>query len=330
MNIAVVMDPLDRVRYNHDTTVALMKEAASRGHELFHALSSGVVLGNGVALRCNKVRAPGGRLREPIELDGQAVLPCAAFDSVWVRKDPPFDAEYLATTYLLDHAPEGVFVMNSPRGIRDANEKLSACYFADCCPHTLVSQSPAELDAFRRSVGGAVVIKPLFECGGNGVFLVADQDPNRMSLLRAATNGGLTRVVAQELVDGYREGDKRILLLDGEPLGAVLRVNRQGGFAHNLNAGGEALKAELGPADLAVCRKVAPWLRQRGLWFVGIDVIQGRLIEINVTSPTCLQEMDRLNGTRLASPVLDFVEARAGLLRQSVGRGDRDEHAAQP
>lgn len=312
MQIAVIMDPLESIRIDHDTTYVLMREAVRRGHAVWHVAPAGVgCLDGRTVLVGRQFHATGDRARS-FEVGPMLLLNVEGLDAVLVRTDPPFDADYLAVTQLLDLLPSRVFVMNRPSGLRDANEKLAALHFPDLGPKTWVGQNLHALDAFRESVGGSVVVKPLDGFGGAGVFLVRADDPNRSALLKAVTRGGTVKALAQEVVPGSEAGDRRIILLDGRPLGAVLRRNTTGAFAHNLAAGGEAIASPLTAADQALCERLAPWLRARGLWFAGIDVVGGRLIEINITSPTCLQEINRLDGVALEGPILDFVEERAG------------------
>ena len=307
MRIAVVMDPLSTVDPDHDSTYVLMREAHRRGHEVHHVAPSGVEYRGGAS------RLRGRRL-------DLSTWPIAAgpmgeverVDAVLIRTDPPFDADYLAVTQLLDLLPPGVFVMNRPRGLRDANEKLAALRFPELGPPTLISQDEAAIEAFRVEVGGAMVVKPLDGHGGSGVFLVQGDDPNRRALVRGATRGGTAKVVAQGVVEGSEAGDVRVIVLGGEPIGAVLRRNDRGDFAHNLAIGGRAYKAEVGVAERRVCDAIAPWLRASGLYLAGIDLVGGKLIEVNVTSPTCLQEINRLDGVRLEAAVVDFIEGEVG------------------
>jgi glutathione synthase len=238
---------------------------------------------------------------ESVELSGEDL------DAVLIRTDPPFDGDYLADTQLLDLLRPLPFLMNRPSGLRDANEKLAALHFPDLVPETCITSNTAEIEQFRREQGGVIVLKPLLGHGGAGVCRL---EAGQIDRIEALTARGRNRVVAQALVPGAERGDKRIILLDGEPLGAVLRRNDQGGFVHNLAAGGSAHPAEVSEADRAICSRVAPWLRERGLWLAGIDILGGRLIEINVTSPTCVQEINRFNGVRLEREIVDFVERR--------------------
>ena len=311
MRIAVIMDPLESVVLDHDTTYVLIREADRRGHEVYHVAPAGVGSVDGAATLAGRRVRPTGDEARPFDVGPDRVLSGDDLDAVLIRTDPPFDADYLAVTLLLDLLPPRVFVMNRPAGLRDANEKLAALHFPDLGPRTWVGQDARALDAFRESVGGSVVVKPLDGFGGSGVMLVTANDPNRPALLKAITRGGTVKAIAQEVVPGAEMGDRRIILLDGEPLGAVLRLNTTGAFVHNLAAGGRALASPLTDADRALCARLAPWLRERGLWLAGIDVVGGKLIEINVTSPTCVQEINRLDGVALERTIVDFIETKA-------------------
>jgi glutathione synthase len=207
----------------------------------------------------------------------------------------------------------GPLLINHPRGLRAANEKLFALRFPDLVPPTLVSAGLAQLRAFIDAQGGDGVIKPLDGCGGQGVLRVRRGDPNLSALLEIATSGGKVPVMAQAYLPAVREGDKRIILLGGEPLGAVLRVPRDGELRANFASGGSAAPAALTSRDREICRRLAPALNELGLWFAGIDVIGGRLTEVNLTSPTGLVEIDALSGDSLEARVVEFALERAGL-----------------
>lgn len=308
LRIAVVMDPLETIRPDHDTTYVIILEALARGHAVHHVAPAGVGYRDGMTILRGRRLHLTDEPNRLFDVDPFESLPGPAWDAVLIRTDPPFDADYLSVTQLLDFLPSRTFVMNRPAGLRDANEKLAALVFPDLCPPTRISQDPAELDEFRKAVGGDVVVKPLDGFGGRGVLLVRADDPNRPALLRAVTCNGRTKALAQAVVDRAERGDVRILLLDGKPIGAVLRRNDTGGFVHNLAAGGSAHKHALTDAEVAICERVGPWLRDQGLSFVGLDVIGGKLIEINVTSPTCVQEINRLDGVKLEREIVDFVE----------------------
>lgn len=311
MKFAIIMDPLELVDPDHDTTYVIMVEASSRGHELIHVPPAGVLyIEDSVQFRGREVQVL-PRPSSPFVIGAEVLLPGDWFDVVLVRTDPPFDADYLAVTQLLDLLPERVFVMNRPQGLRDANEKLAALCFPALSPPTCVCTTAADVERFQRIYPGDLVLKPLNGHGGRGVWLARAGDPDLSERLSSFSQGFTTKFIAQTPIPGYEQGDKRILLLDGEPIGAVLRRNTSGGFTHNLATGGEAFATTLSTEDLLICREVAPWLKARGLWFVGLDVIGGRLTEINVTSPTGVQEVNRLEGVKLERLIIDFVERNA-------------------
>jgi len=310
MKMVFVMDPLEGIQRDHDTSYLFLQEAVRRGHQVDHVLPSQVRWDSWRVVFVGRSVSFDGPPEAPERLGPPRLIEGPDLDVVLIRTDPPFDADYLAVTLLLDLLPDSVVILNRPSGLRDANEKLAALHFPDLTPATLVSQDPEAIDEFRQRVGGAIALKPLDGFAGKGVLLIRDGDPNRRALIGMATQGGTVKVVAQQLVD-TSQGDKRILVLDGQPLGAVLRRNDTGAFTHNLASGGRALPARVEESDRRIVERIAPWLRQRGLDFVGIDLLGGKLIEINVTSPTCAQELNRFDGIHVERLVLDHLERRA-------------------
>lgn len=235
----------------------------------------------------------------------------ATLDAVFVRKDPPFDAGYLYLTQQLDLVKDRVLVMNDPTGVRDANEKLFAFQFLEFMPRSLVSAEPAQIIEFVTTVGGTAVLKPLDGAGGSGVVVLTAGDRNVRSMVDIMTLEGKRLAMVQEYQPAIRQGDKRILLLDGEPLGAILRVPREDDVRANIHAGGQVQACDLTPREQEMVKAVAPKLRQHGLWFVGLDVIGEKLIEVNVTSPTGIQELGRHQGKQPEQDVIAWVERRA-------------------
>jgi glutathione synthase len=317
MRIGFLMDPLERVRADHDSTFALMLEAQRRGLEIRELRQEWLYVADGRAhsrMRTVEVqRKEGGHFR----VEGEYDAPLAELDVLFLRKDPPVDVEFVRSTQLVELG-SGPLLINHPRGLREANEKLFALRFPDLLPPTLVARDLARLRAFIDAQGGDGVVKPLDGCGGQGVLRVRCGDPNLSSLLEIATNGGRVPVMAQAYLPDVREGDKRIILLGGEPIGAVLRVPRPGELRANFASGASAAPASLTSRDREICRRLSPALNELGLWFVGIDVIGGRLTEVNVTSPTGLVEIDALSGESLEARVIDFVLQRAGLRARSA------------
>lgn len=308
MRLLFVMDRVETILVDADTSFALMLEAEARGHRVDHCLITELYAVNGHARarvrRANSTRAA----IAPVTLGAAEEAGLDEFDVVFVRKDPPFDANYLWATQVLELARNDTFIVNDPRGLRDANEKLYACHFPSVMPKTLVSSDKAQIAAFVQEVGGAGVIKPLDGAGGEGVMALTVGDSNFNAIIEAATRTGSRMAMVQEFLPEVRQGDKRILLLDGEPLGAILRVPKSDELRSNIHVGGSVVAAELDDADRAIVAALAPRLRADGLWFVGLDVIGGRLTEVNVTSPTGIQQMSRLSGQNLSARVISWLE----------------------
>lgn len=311
MRVLFVMDPVTTVLVEEDTTFALMLEADRRGHRVDHCLVRDVSLQDGVARATVRQARPRPDPADPVPLGEPEDLELRHVDVVFVRKDPPFDSEYLWLTLLLEHLRGQTLVVNDPRGLRDANEKLYACQFPELMPRTLVASSKARIKRFLDEVDGKAVIKPVEGHGGGGVFALLSGDNNLNGLIEAVTQNGTRVAMVQELIPEVTEGDKRILLLDGEPLGAILRVP-QGDWRSNIHVGGKVVRSDLSDADRRIVAAMAPRLREDGLWFVGLDVIGGKLTEVNVTSPTGIQQMTRLDGVDYPARVVDWLEGRAG------------------
>ena len=306
---AFIMDPIQDVLIDKDTTFVFMLEAQRRGHKLAY-----IEMGD---LFIERTR-PMARTRQ-IELRreegrhftflGQTVEPLGGFDAIFMRKDPPFDIAYLHATQLLDLAQaEGAVVLNNPGGLRAANEKLFALNFSAVIPPTLVSQDAERLKAFLEELGGEMIIKPVDGHGGAGIFYVQREDRNLNSILETATREGREPIIAQQYLPAVRQGDKRLIVLNGEPLGCTLRVPRADEHRGNIHVGGTCIKAAITPHDREICALVGPRLRREGLYFVGLDIIGEYLTEVNVTSPTGVQEIDRLDQVCLEARVIDFAE----------------------
>jgi glutathione synthase len=313
---AFVMDPLEKVLPDKDTTFAFMLEAIGRGHQAyFVALHDLFAVGNrpcAGARRCAVMRAtPHYRF-----LDDGAEYPLAAFDAIFMRKDPPADAAYLYATMLLSLTDRSrTFVLNEPAGLREANEKLYALNFPGAIPPTLVSQDLGRLKRFMAEQGGQMIVKPLDGHGGESVFLAAAEDRNLNAILEAVTRFESRPIMAQRYLPEIRDGDKRLIVLDGEPLGCTLRVPRDDENRGNIHVGGNCVRAEITARDREICAMLRPRLKRDGLYFVGLDIIGNYLTEVNVTSPTGIQEIDRLNGENLEARVIDFVEQRVAALK---------------
>jgi glutathione synthase len=317
MRFVFVMDTLDRVNPEKDTSFAFIAAAEARGHEALHARIQDLsVLRGAASARVRRVRTL--EVAPFISLDLESAnVPLADVDAVFIRKDPPFDAAYLYATLLLEHARgnvaggrRGPVIVNDPRGLRDANEKLYAMNFSDWTPTTLVTADRDAIFDFVSSVGGSAVIKPLDGAGGSGVMMLRKDDKNARAIVDVLTREGLQLAMVQEFLPSVTVGDKRVLLLDGEPLGAILRVPRGDDLRSNIHVGGSVVPTELTAKELELVKAIAPRLRKDGLVFVGLDVIGERLTEVNVTSPTGIQELGRFTNTKPADKVIAWVEAK--------------------
>lgn len=292
MRVLVLMDPWEKLNPKTDTTLVIVEEARARGHEVAWCEPRALFL-DGPEVWADLEGGP---------------RPLAAYDAVLMRKDPPFDLDYYFATLLLERARGRTLLVNDPRGLRDANEKLYIFNFPELIAPTRVLRRVAALKQWLTELGGEMIVKPLDACGGAGVFHVRAEDRNTNAILETCTANETKWVMAQKYLPEARQGDKRILLLDGEPLGAVLRVPRADETRGNLHVGGTATRTALTERERAICAQVGARLKQEGLYFVGLDVIGGMLTEVNVTSPTGIQEIDHLEGTQLEARVVDWLE----------------------
>ena len=308
LQIGVVMDPVDNINIDKDTTFVLMLEAQRRGHEIYFMEIDDLFLRGGTPYGRHR-RLELARADPHYRLGAAKTGALEDFDSVWMRKDPPFDMKFFFTTHLLSLVDERrCFLFNNPKGLREANEKLYALRFPEQIPQTLVASDREALKSFMTELGGEMIVKPLDGCGGSGVFYLNFQDRNTNSILEAATDNGRRLIMAQRYLPEIRQGDKRIIVLNGEPLGAVLRVPLESETRGNIHVGGQCVKTAVTDRDREICAALEPSLRADGLFFVGLDVIGSYLTEVNVTSPTGIQEVNALNGVCLESQVVDFVE----------------------
>jgi len=312
MRFVFVMDPVSTVIVDEDTSFALMLEAQSRGHHVDHCLPGDVGLrGRRVIARVRRATMHNDAA-SPITLADPEDIDLANVDAVFIRQDPPFTDAYLWLTLVLDHLEGQTLVVNSPRGLREANEKLYAHHFPEVAPATIMTSHKDEILRFLSDVGGKAVLKPIDGHGGESVFLLSEGDTNLNALIEAVTHVGARNAIVQALIpEIYDEGDKRILLVDGELLGVVGRVPSKGDIRSNVHVGGSAAPATLTDADREIIETIGPRLVADGLFFVGLDVIGGKLIEVNVTSPTLIQQMSRLVGENLSATVIDKLEEKA-------------------
>jgi glutathione synthase len=315
--VAIQMDPIEPIDIDADSTFALALEAQRRGHALFHYLPTqlsyrqGRVVAKARPLEVRRERGRHARTGEP------EVLDLAGVDVVLMRQDPPFDLQYISATHLLDRIHPETLVVNDPTSVRNAPEKLFVTHFHELMPPTLITYDAAEVKAFRQEHGD-VIVKPLYGNGGAGIFHLRPEDPNLNSLLETLYAATREPLMVQKYVPAIREGDKRIILVDGKPKGAVNRVPAKDETRANLHVGGRAEKAVLSRRDHEICEAIGEALHRQGLIFVGIDVIGGYLTEINVTSPTGLQEIDRFDQVSLEADIWDVIEERHGETRQSL------------
>lgn len=293
LDVLFILDPPETFDPHADSTVVMITEALRRGHRAFGTLLSGLSLwGNEARARTGELRVrDDGRIELSPDRERRAL---ESFGVVVMRKDPPVDTAYLAATWILDHAR--TLVVNAPTGLRELNEKLAIARFPELTPRTHVSRDTDELHELLGELGGRMIVKPVYGFGGREILMAKTGDPNLASILELATAEGTRWTVAQEYLPSAAEGDKRILLVDGEPLGAVLRVPAAGELRNNFHAGGRPAQSPLSDRDRAICSRVGPVMRDLGQFFVGLDVIGGLLTEINVTSPTGMQEINRLEG----------------------------------
>ena len=310
MRFVYVMDPMDRVLPDKDTTFAFVRAAQARGHEALHCLPRDLFVEDG-DLHAFVSKLVVSDIAPYYQLSGREAVRLADVQAVLIRKDPPFDVPYLYATLLLERLRDRTIVMNDPRGLRDANEKLYTLNFARHMPRTWVGADRDRIFEFVKHVGGRAVIKPLYGAGGAGVLALTEGDKNARSIVDLLTVEGTQVAMVQEYVPAVEEGDKRVLLLDGQVLGSILRVPRKDDHRSNIHVGGTVVPSELTDAERAIVADIAPRLAKDGLIFVGLDMIGGHLTEVNVTSPTGIQELSRHKGTDMAVPVIQWLEKRA-------------------
>jgi glutathione synthase len=305
-----IVDPLPGLNPDADTSVVFMRDAVRRGHEVATCGVGDLSVGPSGRTQANWVDTRAREGRDWYTLGASGTSELGAFDVVWMRKDPPYDLNYFFVTHLLDLVSPKTLVVNSPRGLREVTEKLFILRFPDVCPESLVSRNIKELLAFREKLGGEMIIKPLDGCGGEGVFHLTKDDRNVQTILELGTRHGTSYQIAQRYIPEVRAGDKRIIVVEGEPVGAVLRVPQHWESRANFHVGGTAAKTPITARERAICARIGPELVAHGIVFAGIDVIGDWLTEVNVTSPTGIQEINRLDGVQLERLVLDAVVRR--------------------
>jgi glutathione synthase len=311
LSVAVQMDPIERINIAADSTFRIMEEAQARGHRLFYytpdrlALDDGRVTARGWPVEVRRQRG------DHFSLGPEATIDLAGQDVVWLRQDPPFDMGYITTTHILDRIHPRTLVVNDPFWVRNYPEKLLVLEFRDLIPPTTIARDLATLKAFKARHGD-IILKPLYGNGGAGVFRLDPNDRNFNALWELFAGINREPLIAQKFLPAVEKGDKRIILVDGEAVGAINRVPSEGETRSNLHAGGRAEKAGLTARDREICAAIGPDLKARGLIFVGIDVIGDYLTEINVTSPTGIREIKRFGGPDIAALIWDAIETRRG------------------
>jgi glutathione synthase len=312
LKVGFQMDPIASISITADSTFRLALEAQGRGHELCYwtpdrlAYQEGRVIARGWPLTVQAVKGDHFALGEERTYDLGANL-----DVVWLRQDPPFDMHYITTTHLLDMVHPRTLVVNDPASVRNAPEKLLVLSFPELTPPTAIARDLRTLREFRARHGD-VILKPLYGNGGAGVFKLAGDDGNLASLFELFTSFSREPLIIQKYLPDVRKGDKRVILVDGEPVGAINRVPAEGETRSNMHVGGRPEPVALTERDREICARIGPTLRERGLLFVGIDVIGDWLTEINVTSPTGIQELERFDGTNAARLIWEAIERRRG------------------
>lgn len=312
MKIAVQMDHISTVQIAGDTTFALMLEAQARGHEMYHYTTERLSLRGGkvrAALEPVRVRDLRG---EHFMLGDPVMTDLSEMDVVLMRQDPPFHMGYITATHILERIHPKTLVVNDPAEVRNAPEKIFVTEFPDLMPPTLISRNSDDIKAFRREFGD-IIIKPLYGNGGAGVFRLTSDDQNLSSLLEMFSGLYPEPFVVQQYMPAVRAGDKRIILIDGRPVGAINRVPAEGDARSNMHAGGKAVATEITPREREICERIGPELQRRGFILVGIDVIGDYMTEINVTSPTGVREVKRFGGADIAALFWDVVEEKRGL-----------------
>jgi glutathione synthase len=309
IKVAFQMDPIGPIDINADSTFRIAEEAQARGHELFYytpdqlAYQQGRVTAKGWPLTVRREVGNHFTLGEFQEID------LATQDVVWLRQDPPFDMGYITTTHILEMIHPETLVVNDPKWVRNYPEKLLVLQFPDLTPPTTIARDLDTLRAFKEEHGD-IILKPLYGNGGAGVFRLDPNDRNFSSLYELFVGINREPLIAQKFLPDVSRGDKRVILVDGEPVGAINRVPAKGETRSNMHVGGRPEKVALDERDLEICAAIGPLLREKGQIFVGIDVIGGNLTEINVTSPTGIQELERFDGINVAEKIWEAIEAK--------------------
>ncbi|ABZ75275.1 glutathione synthetase [Shewanella halifaxensis HAW-EB4] len=311
IKLGIVMDPISEINIKKDSSFAMLMAAQSRGYQLFYMEMKDLAMVNGQAMATMSALTVKNDPQQWYQLEEAIDTPLADLDVILMRKDPPFDTEFIYATYMLERAEEqGVLIVNKPQSLRDANEKLFTAWFAEFTPETIVTRDEQRIRAFHQAKGD-IILKPLDGMGGTLIFRMKAGDPNTGVIIETLTEYGQRYAMAQAFIPDITSGDKRILVVDGEPVPySLARIPQKGETRGNLAAGGRGVAQPLSESDWHIARTIGPELKRRGLIFVGLDVIGDKLTEINVTSPTCIKEIEAAFDVDITGMLMDAIEAR--------------------
>jgi len=311
LDVAFIMDSFDKLdSIDEDTSCCLITECLKREYGVFYLQIKDLELrGEKVWGNLSKIVE---RKEDRFIMARPAMMRLNRLQAVFIRKDPPFNLDYLYSTYILEHVSPPTLIINSPRGIREANEKLYVLNFPLFAPRSLVSKKPEQLKKFLWQIGGKMILKPLGDCSGRGVLCLREDDINLNSLLEMATEQGERFLIAQEYLPEIKEGDKRILILEGKPVGAMCRVPPPDDYRANIHRGAKFVPVEITSLDKKICQYLSNRLLRDGIYFAGVDVIGEKIVEINVTSPAGIPEINKLNKVNLEKVVIDWLERKIG------------------
>jgi glutathione synthase len=314
VKLGIVMDPIGRIKIEKDSSFAMLLAAQARDWTLYYMELDDLFLRDGRAYARMQDLTVQDNLKDWYRFDSERIWPLSELQVILMRKDPPFNMEYIYATYMLELAEAtGVLVINNPRSLRDANEKLFTAWFPQCCPPSLVTRKAEHIKQFLDEHAD-LILKPLDGMGGASIFRVCRGDPNTNVIIETLTRHGTQFIMAQRFIPEIVQGDKRILMIAGEPVPyALARIPARGETRGNLAAGGSSKGVELSGRDHWICRQLGATLRAKGLWFVGLDVIGDFLTEINVTSPTCVRELDAIYGLNIGGDLMDTIEHQLGI-----------------
>ena len=307
------MDPIEDVDINADSTFRLAEEAQNRGHDLYVYTPNDLTFNRGKIIAKVRSISLKRKIGDHVNFGAVELLALSEFDVIWLRQDPPFDMGYITNTHLLDLIGQKTLIVNNPFWVRNLPEKLLVLEFPDLIPETVISRDLEEIKRFKNEFKD-IIIKPLYGNGGAGIFRLREDDKNLTSLHELFSSMSSEPLIAQAFLPDVKKGDKRIILVDGEPVGAINRVPKAGETRSNMHVGGKAEPAKLSQRDREICRSIGPILKNRGQVFVGIDVIGDYLTEINVTSPTGIQELERFDKVNIAEMIWHAVEKKVGSL----------------